>query len=295
MLKQLLWSLCFSAILLFSQPSFALAKFGHKIVCQLAFEHLSLVKQQSISQLLYTVPTEQQTIINHYNRLKKDSPLTFANACTWADAIKKHHRNHPEFNQYKAWHYLNVPRNLPSITKPSCDKNCLPQAIIKHQQQLQSSANTWQSAQALLFLGHWLGDIHQPLHVSYASDFGGNKVEFSNKKGRCKNLHGYWDACLIKQAKRSKKQWLAHLSKQWHKSYTPEYQAKQVWQWADESYQLVRAPSFGYCQLNSQNVCQKPKGKINLADDYAQEYLPIMEQQLLKAAQRLTRILEVSL
>ena len=188
-----------------------------------------------------------------------------------------------------------MPRNLARITKPTCTKNCLPQAIINHQQQLKSTPRSWQSAQALLFLGHWLGDLHQPLHVSYASDLGGNKVNLAKKRGRCKNLHWYWDSCLIKAAKRSKKQWLTHLSQQWPKSYTPPYQAKQVWQWTDESYQLVRAPSFQYCQLTSQNVCLRPTGKIQLSDNYAQHYLPIMEQQLLKAAQRLTRLLEQSL
>ncbi len=290
-MKQLLWSLFVSGIILFSQPSFALAKFGHKIVCQLAFDHLPLAKQQRITQLLHAVPREQQTLINKYNRHKKNSPMTFAKACTWADAIKKQ----KQFKHFNAWHYVNVPRELTKITKAVCKNNCLPQAIIKHQQQLQSTPRSWQSAQALLFLGHWLADIHQPLHVSYASDLGGNKVNFATKQGRCKNLHWYWDTCLIKQAKRTKKQWLKHLSSQWHKSYTPPYQAKHVWQWTNESYQLVRKPSFQYCQLTKQDSCQKPKGKIKLANDYARHYLPVMEQQLLKAAQRLTRVLEVSL
>jgi hypothetical protein len=275
----------------YSQPSFALAKFGHQVVCQLAFDNLSKAKQQRISQLLNAVPRKQQTLINRYNRNKEHSPLTFAKACTWADAIKKHKK----FKHYNAWHYMNVPRDLVRITKTVCHKNCLPQAIIKHQKKLQSQPRSWKSAQALLFLGHWLADIHQPLHVSYASDLGGNKIRFSTKQGRCNNLHWYWDTCLIKSAKRSKKEWIKHLNAQWSVRYTPPYQSKQVWQWANESYQLVRAPSFQYCQLNNQKYCLKPQGKITLKQNYAQHYLPVMETQLLKAAQRLTRVLEASL
>ena len=228
MLKTLVIIALSLAGLCYSQPSFALAKFGHQIVCQLAFDHLPKVNQQRITQLLNAVPRKQQTLINRYNRHKKNSPLTFANACTWADAIKKHKK----FKHYNGWHYINVPRDLAGIVKPTCNKNCLPQAIIKHQRQLQSQPRSWQSAQALLFLGHWLGDIHQPLHVSYASDLGGNKVNLSSKQGRCNNLHWYWDTCLIKTAKRTKNQWLKVLSARWHKSYTPTYQSKQVWQWA---------------------------------------------------------------
>lgn len=295
MFKILYCSLFFSGLMVFSQPSFALAKFGHNIVCQLAFDHLSASKKQNVIELLQIVPKTHQAIINHYNHLSKNTPLTFANACTWADAIKPHQKSQATFKQYQSWHYLNVPRNLVKITQASCSNNCLPQAILHHQQQLKDSSVSWQSAQALLFLGHWLADIHQPLHVSYASDLGGNKITFAKKEGQCNNLHWYWDTCLIQAAKRTKKQWLASLNAQWSKSYTAPYQAKHVWQWADESYQLIRAPRFQYCQLTNQQVCLRPQGKIRLTDDYAEYYLPVIEQQLLNASQRLTRILEQSL
>lgn len=295
MLKILYYSLFFSGIIVFSQPSFALAKLGHNIVCQLAFEHLPLSKQQRISQLLQTVPKIHKTVINHYNGLPKNTVLTFANACTWADAIKQNQKNRTTFSSYKSWHYLNIPRNLTQVTKESCKKNCLPQAIISHQQQLQDAKVSWQSAQKLFFLGHWLGDIHQPLHVSYASDLGGNKIALVKRKSRCNNLHWYWDTCLIESAKRSQKQWIAYLKAQWPKRYTPPYRVEQVWLWADESYQLIRAPRFQYCQLTKQQVCLKPQGKVKLTSDYVEYYLPVMEQQLLNASQRLTRVLEQSL
>ncbi|TYK65268.1 S1/P1 nuclease [Colwellia echini] len=289
-------SFCFlallSATLLYSQPSFALAKFGHQLVCQLAFDHLSTAKQQRVIQLLHAVPRKHQTLINQYNNNKIDSPMTFAKACTWADAVKKQ----SEFKQYSSWHYFNVPRDLARITtKPLCSKNCLPQAIITHQKQLQANPRSWESAQALLFLGHWLGDIHQPLHVSYASDLGGNKIRFSDTKSYCKNLHSYWDTCLIKTTRRTKKDWIAKLNSQWNSISIPPFYNQQVWGWADESYQLIRQPDFQYCNLSSRGECLQPQNRITLSDNYAQKHIPLMEQQLLKAAKRLTRLLEVSL
>ena len=295
MLKHLLGIIFAGSLILFAQPSFALSQLGHKIVCQLAFEHLSVQKQQRITQLLHAVPRAQQTIINQYNRLDKSTPLTFRTACTWADAIKEHQTKFPEFKQYNSWHYLNVPRDLTRITKPMCSKNCLPQAIVTHQKQLQTLPRSWQSAQALLFLGHWLGDIHQPLHVSYQSDLGGNKIYLQDSKSRCTNLHWYWDQCLIKKSKRSEKQWIDRLSQQWDTINTPAFYHQQVWRWADESYQIVREPKFQYCQLNNQKVCLKPEGKVKLSNDYARYHFDIMQTQLLKAGKRLTRILEQSL
>ena len=49
---------------------------------------------------------------------------------------------------------------------------------------------------ALKFLGHWVGDIHQPLHVSFKDDRGGNNITVS---GQClgKKLHLAWDNCLV--------------------------------------------------------------------------------------------------
>jgi hypothetical protein len=48
---------------------------------------------------------------------------------------------------------------------------------------------------ALKSLGHWVGDIHQPLHVSFGDDRGGNNISVS---GQCSgNLHATWDNCLV--------------------------------------------------------------------------------------------------
>lgn len=290
MLNKLIKPLLLSGFILFSLPSFALSKLGHQVVCQLAFNHLTPTKQQQITRQLHAVPKTQQKLINQYNRLDKNTPLTFATACTWADAIK----GQDQFSQYKSWHYLNVPRDLVRITKPMCSKNCLPQAIITHQRKLKSSPRSWESAQALLFVGHWLGDIHQPLHISYASDLGGNKVLFTSRR-ECKNLHSYWDTCLIKTAGRTKEQWVRVLGSRWNELSVSAFYSQQVWQWADESYQMIRKPSFKYCELTSRQECLQPKGKITITNSYPRKYQPIMEKQLLIAAKRLTRLLETTL
>ena len=143
----------------FAHPSFALGKLGHQVVCQLAFDHLPPAKQEKISTLLKRIPNKHQRLINNFNFTKQYSQVTFANACTWADAVKRLE----SFRIYSTWHYMNVPRDHVSIQANDCNKSCLPQAILKHQQMLaqtQSDAN-WEQIQALLFLGHWLGDIHQ--------------------------------------------------------------------------------------------------------------------------------------
>ncbi len=280
-------------MILVSKPSFALGKLGHKIVCQLTFENLPAIKQAKVTKLLNIIPKKHQDLINRYNYQKKGSVITFSNACTWADAVKRLEK----FKVYSKWHYMNVSREHSKIKANDCKRNCLPQAILKHQKILAQAKNqnNWQQAQALLFLGHWVGDIHQPLHVSFADDLGGNKIKFSHLETKCSNLHWYWDQCVLYKGKHGKTKWLNLLSVKWAQQSQPNWQKEQVWQWADESFQITKEPSFNYCQLNSEGSCQKPKGKIKLSSGYLKRYQVVMEQRLLQAAQRLTKMLEATL
>ncbi|MBL0711663.1 MAG: S1/P1 nuclease [Colwellia sp.] len=288
-----LYLLLLMSFLLFSSPSLALNKLGHQLVCQLAFEHIGSQQQTKITQLLATLPKNHQNLINRYNYRKKGTSISFANACTWADAVKRIKK----FKRYNSWHYMNVPRSQISITTNTCQKNCLPQAILYHQQQLKKNTNkvNWQQAQALLFLGHWLGDIHQPLHVSFASDLGGNKIKLTHLTTKCSNLHWYWDDCILYRGKYSKKKWLRLLNSQWQQNSTPNWQASQVWQWADESFQLIKTPSFMYCKMDKYGTCQPIKQKIRLPKNYIEQYQPVIEKRLLQASKRLAKVLTATL
>ncbi len=64
------------------KPSFALAKLGHQLVCQLAFEQLTAPQQQQVNALLLAIPVKEQQRINRYNGIKKNNPITYASACT---------------------------------------------------------------------------------------------------------------------------------------------------------------------------------------------------------------------
>jgi hypothetical protein len=52
---------------------------------------------------------------------------------------------------------------------------------------------------ALKFLIHFVGDIHQPLHVSRWRDEGGSKIK-GNFMGRQTNMHQVWDSGIIRNA-----------------------------------------------------------------------------------------------
>src|SRR5438309_534896 len=74
---------------------------------------------------------------------------------------------------------------------------CLFTGIATDLEVLRTSNNDQAKLNSLKFLGHWVGDIHQPLHVSFADDRGGN---FIRESGPCVNsLHTVWDTCIIEK------------------------------------------------------------------------------------------------
>jgi len=65
-----------------------------------------------------------------------------------------------------------------------------------HNLHFRASAAIIPEPNALEFLVHFVGDIHQPLHVSWADDEGGNKVNVT-RFGTKTNLHSVWDNSIL--------------------------------------------------------------------------------------------------
>jgi len=287
-----------SLLLLVSPTSFALGKLGHQVVCQLAYKYLSNENQNKINELLTNLSTKDRQAINSYNYNDNKKEITFSDTCTWADAIKKDNT----YDQYKPWHYLNTTRQTTIITKDTCTSNCISQAILIHSHQLATAEKKEKKLQALMFLGHWLGDIHQPLHISYADDLGGNQRIITITQSKCNNLHWLWDSCLItadinKKANDNTYTYLLDkLSTQWHSAPIKQWQRDDLYQWASESLALVRAASFQYCKINKQGHCNKLTAKvIHLPQSYLLQYQPVIEQRILQAAIRLNGLLSKTL
>jgi hypothetical protein len=200
---------------------------AHQVICEIAFQELTPPAKAEVRRLLGTEP---------------DPTLRrFATACTWAD----HPRKRP------TEHYLNLPRTRTSVTAAAqtCPLAavCLLTAIAADTAVLQdATASDADKLQALKFLGHWMGDLHQPLHLSFQDDRGGNEVEV---RGCCTpKLHAVWDTCVLiqgmgSQAERSVASLRAELSDSDRQAWTQG----DMRSWADESYHITITPNVEYC------------------------------------------------
>jgi hypothetical protein len=146
---------------------------------------------------------------------------------------------------------------------------------------LSSRARDAEELASLKFLGHWVGDIHQPLHVSFEDDRGGNSISVS---GQCSaNLHAAWDTCLVLKAVGGD---VSGAATDLINSVTPamreEWTASEPRDWANESFALAEAAPTEYCSLGATS-CDPPSGSPTIDSAYVQANVPVVRTQLQKA------------
>jgi hypothetical protein len=121
----------------------------------------------------------------------------FVNASHWADDL----RPFTEFDSFKPLHFIDKPFSIDGTALPAGvpEPDNIVKALEDNVNILKTSTDKDAQAQALRFIIHFVGDIHQPLHsatrVSSAlpeGDRGGNSVSIK-VAGKKTNLHSYWD------------------------------------------------------------------------------------------------------
>lgn len=173
---------------------------GHRLVSLIAWEQLSQGSREKVITALQQHPDYPRW----QEKSKSDQPSAhFAEASTWADSIRNDPRFYderrespkepvpglPDNAKHKRWHYVDLDAKGQAI-EGEVDKQ-----IERLSQLLRSTANSEEISWALPWLLHLVADIHQPLHVGYAHDEGGNLTEIENPLRRqpFTNLHSYWD------------------------------------------------------------------------------------------------------
>ncbi|TPX60270.1 hypothetical protein SpCBS45565_g07563 [Spizellomyces sp. 'palustris'] len=116
-----------------------------------------------------------------------------AKAALWADEIKHGHT----YDWADRLHYVNPPKPCTAIPRNSCTQ-CVVGGIYNYTNRLLSPEYTREEKEeALKFLIHFIGDVHQPLHASGRSAGGTEvKVVFD---GRVTSLHEVWDYMLFEK------------------------------------------------------------------------------------------------
>ncbi|CUA88614.1 S1/P1 nuclease [Pseudidiomarina woesei] len=198
----------------------------------------------------------------------------FGSICSWADHIK----SNDQWDWAKPHHYVNFPRSEAKVRPENCsDKGCILSAIQHHYDVLKHDPNDWV---ALAFLVHFMGDLHQPMHVSFADDLGGNRaslVYFDQPT----NLHRLWDTDMLAQRGGEQSSAKAQeLTKELEPLAPLSVNPEQTLAWANESAAITRRIYSNYREGQE------------IADDYTAQWGPVLEQRMQQGAQRLAAILD---
>lgn len=267
---------------------------GHETVCEIAYRELSQRAQDVVDELLSQEDPQFRTL---------------RQACVWPDRDGKIQK------QRRPDHFINIPRYWGSIWNESCHDvaTCTFAAIWKDLSIVgRKSAQPKDRLIALKFLGHWLGDIHQPLHVSYEDDRGGNEILVATNLGCSQKLHAIWDTCLPRHLMRKHGvDTTARLGALLQQSVTPADRA--AWTedltpltWANESLRIARSNGVEYCLLDGQmcwyaedqreffeaeEVENGGRRLLDLSEAYEQRWDSVAEERIKRAGVRLGALL----
>lgn len=164
------------SLLLCVSSAMGFGREGHRIVGGIAASYLNENAKAAVADLL--------------------DGSTLSDVSTWADDVKYQ----PAYSHTKPLHYVNMPfgDSLVVMNRDCPDDECVIAAITENLAVLQDqNAPQVNRVEALRFLVHFVADVHQPLHVSYAQDRGGSTVDVTFFGSSTWSLHSVWDTGLL--------------------------------------------------------------------------------------------------
>ncbi|KGM57314.1 endonuclease [Lysobacter arseniciresistens ZS79] len=232
---------------------------GHRLVAALAWDELDPRARARVEQLL-----------------AGESDPTLPGIANWADDLRG---NDPDIGRRSArWHYVNIAgQGCRYDAASACaGGDCVVEAIRAQAAVLGDPARPLEERrQALKFVVHFVGDVHQPMHAGYGHDKGGNDVQLRMPDGRGGNLHRLWDSGLLNTAELDDAAYLARLRALPLAVPAGTGPAD----WAEASCEVVVRPGV-YVASGAA-----------VDDDYVQAWLPVAEAQLRRGGSQLAGLL----
>lgn len=243
----------------FAPPVHAWGGFAHRVIGRVAEQRLSPHAQQEIYLLLGS-----QTLADVSD-----------DADEWRSA-------RPETSP---WHYVNIPLAATTYvpTRDCPQDNCVIAAIARYRAILAAKHQEYAARrEALIFLVHLVADLHQPLHCIDNNDRGGNDVAVTFF-GEPDTLHSVWDFGLLARTRLREHAYVKRLYKMIATRNVEKLQQGTVSIWALESHALAKERAYRL----------PPNGELR--SDYYSANIPIVDNQLVKAAVRLAWMLNEAL
>lgn len=289
-----------ATLLLPAPAAFAYGAYAHQAVAGLALRHLTPAARTALDDLI--------------------APYNFYdfNISSWPDFIRGDKDYDAKYPNNRAWHFIDFDASAPyrdgvpfAIQDP--DPVNLAAAISRVQRVL-ANPRASRSARfdALRFLVHFLGEVHQPFHcISRDNDLGGNNIPVRSFQGRnARNtarqarargdrlcLHSVWDDEMFEEYRRGRYVYSTVLSLD---ARIPRRLAR-TWlagsprDWAIESYWVARRYGYSFADGTPLPSYWGTDDLDLTPENYIDSRLPLLQTLLQKAGIRLAHLLNLSL
>lgn len=254
----------FFALIIFalanSQQAKAWGTTGHRIIAEIAERNLSKKAKREVNKLL------------------DDQHLAYW--ANWPDFIKSDTTT--RWSHTHIWHYVNTPGHLDRSSfnnelSSISQENVYSQIPMLENIVKDKNASKEERKEALIFLIHLVGDMHQPMHVGRADDLGGNRIRVK-WFGEETNLHSLWDSKLIDFEKYSYTEYATLLNILTKKEKKDMAQGT-LEDWLFDTHEIA------------DNIYDMTKADDKLSFDYNYKTKDIVESQLQKGGIRLAKLI----
>jgi hypothetical protein len=237
-----------------AEETFFWGQNGHRATGEIASQHLTKSAKRKIDKLL------------------KGQSLAFVS--TFADEIK----SDKKYKEFSAWHYVNMDLDQSYETAEKNPKGDLVSGIATCISVLKNKQSSEEDKVFYLkMLVHFIGDLHQPMHIGQKEDRGGNKVQVT-WFGKGTNLHSVWDTKMIEDWNMSYIE-LANNAKKLSKGQIKAIQKGTVVDWVNEVHEITK------------EVYASVESGEKLSYRYSYDHFGTVRNQLQKGGIRLAKIL----
>jgi hypothetical protein len=271
---------------LIASPAGAYWEYGHQTIAQIAWANIKPVTRTRILALL-----RQQKLLG----TPECKAGTLDDAAVWADCIKgiRNPDGTRKFAASDAWHYQDVNICQPfDLVTPCKDGNCVSAQIVRDAKLLKNPRTpTAERVRALVFLIHFVGDLHQPLHAGEKGDKGGNdvKADYGIDGGRRLNLHSIWDGLLAERAISTG----PSLVRRYPAAIRARVAAGTVEDWSRESWQVAKDAT--YATAIGGDPCGPTPTRVKLDEATIQRLIPTARLEVQRGGLRLAKMLDATL
>jgi hypothetical protein len=280
-----------TAIFFSATPAYAWGDLGHEVVGLIASNYLDPAVRTKVNAVLAgdTTHLTANTMID--------------SEATWADKFRDSSSAHR--TQTAKWHFVDLEIAAPNLTSACFGRPALPAGALASngpandcvvdkieelQAELLSSATTaTELREALQFILHFVGDIHQPLHSSDDNDAGGNDKTVTAPGIASNSLHHYWDTEFVNLLGSSESAIAQSLIANITAAQRTQWSAGTADDWAMESFTIAQNHTYGLLPAPTST------NHYTLPASYVTDAKSVVATQLSKAGVRLAFVLNNAL